>query len=96
MGVAAEVETGNASVVEVAEAAVEVGAEVGEEFVGVEDQVVLGPSCLSENSIGCSFRMFHQCRRSLCSFSYSYFSYLRVSRVSLPCIFQHRLPCRLG
>ena len=45
MGVAAEVETGNASVVEVAEAAVEVGAEVGEELVGVEDQVVLGPSC---------------------------------------------------
>ena len=44
MGVAAEVETGNASVVEVVEAAVEVGVEVGEEFVGVEDQVVLGPS----------------------------------------------------
>ena len=36
MGVAAEVETGNASVVEVVEAAVEVGAEVG-----VEDQTGL-------------------------------------------------------
>ena len=92
----AGVETGFASVVEVAEAAVEVGAEVGEEPVEVEDQVVLGPSCLSENSIGCSFPMFPQCRRSLCSFSYSYFSYLRVSQVSLPCIFQHKLPCRLG
>ena len=96
MGVVAGVETGNASVVEVVEAAVEVGAEVGEEPVEVEDQVVLGPSYLLENSIGCSSRMFHQCRRSLCSFLYSYFSYLRVSRVSLPCIFQHKLPCRLG
>ena len=45
MGVAAEVETGNASVVEVVAAAVVVGVEVGEELVGVEDQVVLGPSC---------------------------------------------------
>ena len=40
----AEVEMGFASVVEVVEAAVEVGAEVGEEPVEVEDQVVLGPS----------------------------------------------------
>ena len=96
MGVVAGVETGFASVVEVVEAAVEVGAEVGEEPVEVEDQVVLGPSYLSGNSIGCSCREFPQCRRSLCSFLYSYFSYLRVSRVSLPCIFQHKLPCRLG
>ena len=78
MGVAAEVETGNASVVEVVEAAVEVGAEVGEELVGVEDQVVLGPSYLSGNSIDRSCREFLQCRRSLCSFLCSYFSCLRA------------------
>ena len=92
----AEVGTGFASVVEIVEAVVEVEAEGGEELVEFEVQVVFGPSCLSEDSTGCSFRMVHQCRRSLCSFSYSYFSYLKVLRVSLPCIFQHRLPCRSG
>ena len=96
MGVVAEVGTGFASVVEIVEAVVEVEAEGGEELVEFEVQVVLGPSYLSENSTGCLSRMAHQCRRSLCFFSYSYFSYLKVSRVSLPCIFQHRLPCRSG
>ena len=97
MGVVAEVGTGFASVVETVEAGkVEVEAVGGEELVEFEVQVVLGPSYLSENSTGCLSRMAHQCRRSLCFSSYSYFSYLRVSRVSLPCIFQHRLPCRSG